>query len=523
MSQYPSDKKLVKHIDFVIMDFIILEVSYFAANFLKYIVSDSSGVRYFYLRLFHPSSRHQMLILAFALVLTLLFGNPYKDILRRNKFEEFRYTFQHTVNLAVIEVLCMFAMHETIDMSREVTIYLWVIYFIAELGFRYIWKRVLRKRHSSDSRKNSMIVITKSDRLDKLLGNLLMDPLGSFFVSAVFVADYKSFARKIHSLQRSPGGAEALEARHIRFDEDGTITVRNIPVLGSDDEMIEYATHNWVDEAFFDIHDESAMENELLSLFLQMGIRTHRLLTHIITSDSIGTRYVETMSGYTVMSQTPRVIPGYQIFLKRLLDIVGGLIGCAITGVLFLFVAPAIYRKSPGPIFFGQKRVGRNGKIFTMYKFRSMYMDAEERKKELMEQNKIKDGMMFKIDDDPRIIGSEKKDKNGKPKGIGNFIRRTSIDEFPQFFNVLKGDMSLVGTRPPTLDEWEHYSPRYRARMSIRPGITGMWQISGRSNIVDFDEVVKLDTQYIQNWTIGMDIRILIKTVAQVAKHDGAE
>ena len=119
-------------------------------------------------------------------------------------------------------------------------------------------------------------------------------------------------------------------------------------------------------------------------------------------------------------------------------------------------------------------RVGRNGKLFKMYKFRSMYPDAEERKQELLAMNEVEDGYMFKIENDPRIIGSEK----GAGKGIGNFIRKTSLDEFPQFFNVLKGDMSLVGTRPPTLDEWEKYEPHHRGRMSIRPGITnvaGKW------------------------------------------------
>ena len=150
-------------------------------------------------------------------------------------------------------------------------------------------------------------------------------------------------------------------------------------------------------------------------------------------------------------------------------------------------------------------------------------MDAEERKKALMEQNNIADGMMFKMDDDPRIIGSEKKDKNGNPRGIGNFIRRTSIDEFPQFFNVLKGEMSLVGTRPPTLDEWEKYDLHHRVRMSIKPGITGLWQISGRSDITDFEEVVKLDRDYIQNWSIWLDFKILFKTVGVVLKHEGAK
>ena len=197
--------------------------------------------------------------------------------------------------------------------------------------------------------------------------------------------------------------------------------------------------------------------------------------------------------------------------------------GCILTGIIFIFIAPAIYIKSPGPIFFSQVRIGKNGKQFRMYKFRSMYMDAEERKKALMEQNKIQDGMMFKMDDDPRIIGSEKKDKNGRPAGIGNFIRRTSLDEFPQFWNVLKGEMSLVGTRPPTLDEWQKYDLHHRVRMSIKPGITGLWQISGRSEITDFEEVVRLDREYIQSWTPELDFQILLKTVSVVLKSEGAE
>ena len=139
-------------------------------------------------------------------------------------------------------------------------------------------------------------------------------------------------------------------------------------------------------------------------------------------------------------------------------------------------------------------------------------MDAEERKKELMAQNNIKDGMMFKMDNDPRII-----------KGIGNFIRDYSLDEFPQFWNVLKGDMSLVGTRPPTEDEWEKYDLHHRARLAIKPGITGMWQISGRSDITDFEEVVRLDTEYIKNWDLGLDIKILLKTVLVVIGKDGAK
>lgn len=145
-------------------------------------------------------------------------------------------------------------------------------------------------------------------------------------------------------------------------------------------------------------------------------------------------------------------------------------------------------------------------------------MDAEERKQELMEKNRVSGGMMFKLMYDPRIIGSEK----GKGRGVGNFIRKYSIDEFPQFYNVLKGDMSLVGTRPPTVDEWEKYELHHRIRLAIKPGITGLWQVSGRSSITDFEEVVALDRKYILEWSMGLDFKLLFKTVQVVMGQDGA-
>ena len=144
-------------------------------------------------------------------------------------------------------------------------------------------------------------------------------------------------------------------------------------------------------------------------------------------------------------------------------------------------------------------------------------MDAEERKKELMAQNKMQ-GNMFKMDNDPRIIGSEK----GPGKGIGNIIRSLSIDELPQFYNILRGDMSLVGTRPPTVDEVAAYDLHHKVRLSMKPGLTGMWQVSGRSEITDFEEVVKLDKKYISEWSFMLDIKILFKTVLIVLGQKGS-
>jgi len=157
-----------------------------------------------------------------------------------------------------------------------------------------------------------------------------------------------------------------------------------------------------------------------------------------------------------------------------------------------------------------------------MYKFRSMYLDAEERKAALMKENKLGDAKMFKMDFDPLVIGNKILPDGTRKTGIGNFIRSTSLDEFPQFFNVLKGDMSIVGTRPPLIGEVSEYELHHRARLAIKPGITGMWQVSGRSDITDFEEVVKLDTQYISEWSIGLDIKILFKTLLVVFKKEGS-
>ena len=227
---------------------------------------------------------------------------------------------------------------------------------------------------------------------------------------------------------------------------------------------------------------------------------------------------VEKMFGCNVLTTCVHVATARQLAVKRVMDIVGSLFGLFFALIAGVIIGPIISIQSPGPILFSQTRIGKNGKRFKIYKFRSMYLDAEERKKELMSKNKMS-GYMFKIDADPRIIGSG---PDGTKHGIGWFIRKTSIDELPQFWNVLIGDMSLVGTRPPTVDEWEQYGFYHRARMATKPGITGMWQVSGRSDITDFDEVVSLDMDYIENWTLGSDIKILFKTVAVVLKGRGS-
>ncbi len=252
-----------------------------------------------------------------------------------------------------------------------------------------------------------------------------------------------------------------------------------------------------------------------------MGVTVHLNLDKSSQVSGVQ-QVVGKIGGLMVITTSLNTMTARQSAEKRMLDILGGIAGCILTGILYLILAPKIKKESPGPVFFTQTRIGKNGKPFKLYKFRSMYLDAEERKAELMSQNRIENGLMFKMEFDPRVIGNKIDENGNKTTSIGEFIRKYSLDEFPQFYNVLRGDMSLVGTRPPTVEEVKQYEDRHRTRLAIKPGITGMWQVSGRSDITDFEEVVRLDTEYIANWSLGLDIKILLKTVKVILGKEGA-
>ena len=297
--------------------------------------------------------------------------------------------------------------------------------------------------------------------------------------------------------------------------------IAGVPVVAASSDAAAFICQHWVDEVLINVAEEHTYPQKLYEELLEMGIVVHVNLSRI-QKTSGQKQFVEKIGSYTVITTSMNYATDRQALIKRLIDIAGGLVGCILTGIIFIFVGPAIYISSPGPIFFSQTRIGQNGKPFKMYKFRSMYMDAEARKAELMSQNKMSDGRMFKLDFDPRVIGNKIFPDGRKKTGIGEFIRKTSLDEFPQFWNVLNGSMSLVGTRPILPDELEQYELHHRARIAIKPGITGMWQVSGRSDITDFEEIVRLDTEYISEWHIGLDIKILFKTVLAVLKRDGS-
>jgi lipopolysaccharide/colanic/teichoic acid biosynthesis glycosyltransferase len=204
--------------------------------------------------------------------------------------------------------------------------------------------------------------------------------------------------------------------------------------------------------------------------------------------------------------QTPH--PSVDSLFKRAIDIAGSLVGLFILGLIFIPVAIAIRLDSPGPILYSQKRCGLYGNYITVYKFRTMVKNADELKKKLM----ASEGQPFfvKEGDDPRVTR------------VGKFLRRTSLDEFPQFWNILQGTMSLVGTRPPTLDEVRHYRDHHWHRLNVKPGLTGEWQVNGRSKIKDFEEIVRLDMRYQKKWHPLYDLQIIAKTIRVVLLREGA-
>lgn len=280
------------------------------------------------------------------------------------------------------------------------------------------------------------------------------------------------------------------------------------PILRDNCHIRDFIAENEVDEIFVDL-DAQVDYIEEIKYFKLLGVPTSVYVGNYddyYIADSV----VKKVGDLTVITTAINIVQFRQLALKRMIDIFIATIGLIITGIVAIIITPIVKKQSPGPLIFKQKRVGKNGKIFDIYKFRSMYTDAEERKKELLAQNDLDTNLMFKMEDDPRIFP------------FGHKLRDWSLDELPQFINVLKGEMSVVGTRPPTLDEYRHYELHHFKRMTTKPGITGLWQVSGRSDITDFEEVVALDMKYIQNWSISNDIKIIAKTVKVVLKREGS-
>lgn len=443
----------------------------------------STWIRFGNFRDMESKSVHYSVLVAFVLMCTiysfLIEWNT--DYITRGYWREFMVVTRYNLSIFVVVEIAMFFFKWAETFSRLIMVY----FLFSNILFTWIVHVLLKKYFyiyfKADTTSIKVMVIAEKENLQEVVTKL-KDTLDLHYqVIACACMD------------------ESLMGQEI----DG------VPVIADEESLVEVARQMALDEVFISMPNRSSRKIEsLVIVFDEMGIVCHRDVE--ASMYGVNNAKIETFGDFTVMSYVRFQRSYKKLLVKRVVDIAGSLVGLIITAVITPFVVIAIKVDDPGPAFFAQERVGRNGRRFKIYKFRSMYMDAEERKKELMAQNEVQ-GLMFKMENDPRITK------------VGKFIRKTSIDELPQFWNIFKGDMSLVGTRPPTVDEFEKYNPYYRRRLAMTPGLTGMWQVSGRSDIDNFDDVVKLDLKYIDNWSLGLDIKILLQTVLVVFVGNGSK
>lgn len=468
-------ESLIKHYVFLGIDILALTIAFILSNFLRFREITLWDHENLYINVF--------IISVVACVAGYVILKLDKHIFDRGAYQEFLAVCKSGLCVGAAVMVYFFLSQQGIHYSRLQWIYYFITYFLVSYIGHQAAKLVIAKYYKSSRSCKKIMLITSSDKVEDILEKFQRTNNWYFEITCITIVDQ---------------------------DLTGT-KIQEIPVIANTDTMLEKAKNIALDGVFINVSYKSHIIFDVrrtLHDFQEMGIIVHVNIDALELD--VTDKVIENLGFFKVVSYASRLRdPGQQV-LKRCIDIVGGMVGMIITLFVGAFVAIAIKLDSPGPVIFSQNRVGKNGRRFKMYKFRSMYIDAEERKKELLQQNEMQ-GAMFKIANDPRITK------------VGKFIRKYSIDELPQFFNVLKGDMSLVGTRPPTVEEVQRYKTEQKRRLSVTPGMTGLWQTSGRSEIYDFDEIVKLDLEYIDKWSIGLDIKLLVKTIVVCVKGDGAK
>ena len=408
-----DSERWLKHIDFIVLDMICLQLAYV----LAYAISGYG---------FNPYAiiiyRNMAVFLELADLIVIFAYGTMKSVLKRGYYRDFVVTVKHSVMVGALAVLYLFMLQQGQKFSRLALILTIVIYLLLTYLVRELWKKFLRKK-MEDGGERKLLIITSEDAAEQVVVNMKENNYARYTLAGVAVIDADWTGKKVHG----------------------------VPVVANEETAAMYVCQEWIDEVLIVISEVLPYPSELIEQLTETGVTIHLNLAKI-TNVPGKKQFVEKVGNYTVLTTSINYASSKQLMLKRLMDIAGGLVGCILTGIICVFVGPAIYIASPGPIFFAQERVGKNGKKFKMYKFRSMYMDAEERKAELMKDNKLGDGKMFKLDFDPRVIGNKILPDGTHKTGIGDFIRRTSLDEFPQLFNVLKGVGGIIEPTEKKLD-----------------------------------------------------------------------
>lgn len=472
MKSNNSKLRTIEIYSVLILDVLAMVCSYFLAYFLKF------GT----FRFKHQKEMYTivlLLVLLFCVLYTLVVNHSEK-FLKRGYLIEFVYITKYIVCLLVGMASILFLTKMAEDYSRLMFGLFIVFSEMLTFLFHMLWKKYMKSFYADERNQIKMLVITEEE-----------------------------CAKELHGVLRERMDIVYQILGYIIWDGNEKEEKSGLPVLGNAKNYCEKVKLLPLDEVFIYLPNANKKTiSDIINTFQTMGVICHYNID--VANLHSNVRTVDNLAGFNVVTYSMNMVDYNRRMIKRGMDVIGALIGILITVLLYPFIAIAIKAESKGPVLFKQKRVGRNGRVFSIYKFRSMYSDAEERKKELQSQNEMR-GLMFKMDNDPRITK------------VGAFLRKTSLDELPQFFNILKGDMSLVGTRPPTVDEYERYSFHYKRRLSMTPGLTGMWQVSGRSEITDFDDVVRYDLEYIDHWSLTLDMKILCQTVGVVLLRKGSK
>ena len=434
------------------------------------------------------------------------------DLAKRQRIMELLAVLRNcSLTYMSFAVLLLVFKNPMID-SRYLFIGSYLLFILFSCLGRYVLKRVLTNNFSNSRNATLVGVVTTPDRAEQFVQSLQEDWTKRVDGVTILHADALAATASV-------GNPGAYRAMHSRTVEKRCCGVAVLPDLSS---FLSWVRLSSIDEVYINFSGKEAnWSTENLNAFIEeledMGVLVHiniPTLEQFVEESKFNHMRCDIVAGYPMVGVSAAVQNSKMLGLKRFIDIIGAIVGLIVSAPIILLVAVPLLLESRGGLFFKQQRVGRNGRLFYMYKLRSMYANAEQRKKEFEEKNHMQ-GLMFKMDYDPRIIGSEKKDKNGNPKGIGNFIRKTSLDEFPQFWNVLKGDMSIVGNRPLPLYEAELLtSDAYIDRFMAPSGLTGLWQVEKRGGAgkMSAEERKQLDIKYAQEFCFRLDMKILLKT-----------
>ena len=388
----------------------------------------------------------------------------------------------------LFNILFTFVTHTGAAYSRVVIFLTAGIHLVIGYLSKVLYKKIRHSQHSI----RSLFVITTSDHVEEAVSNITDEITNTIHISGIAIVDRNMVGEKVNGF----------------------------PIVADRENVIHYLTREWVDEVFLRIPRNSPDLDYLFSALMEMGITVH-VDIGMLSAATYQKQEVERIGKSLVLTTAINTITGWNAIAKRILDIFGGIIGSILALLVMLIVAIPIKKASPGPLLYTSDRIGLNGKRFKMYKIRSMQLNADAMKEELLSQNRIKDGMMFKLEWDPRIIGNRILPDGTRKTGIGEFIRKTSLDEVPQFFNLVKGDMSLIGPRPLVVGELSDHDG-LTLYNRVKPGITGWWACNGRSNI-NYRERLELEYYYVKNCSLYLDLVCIVRTVLAVIRKEGAQ